>query len=130
MKKINPLVKFSSWIFILVGISELAVMVFLMMEGGTKLSDFFDKLFIESRQEITIFMVIIIIRILLGVLGLLNALSDVCLCLAFLLVFKDFIFMYYFYGTNIYVYLYRSIPELILVILYLLGRMHSRYTAI
>lgn len=127
MKKINPLVKFSSWVFILVGIAELAGIVFLITKGGTRLSDFFAGLFIDSGREIIFCVAVIIIRMMMGTLGLLETWADACISMALFLVIKDFIFMYFFYTTNIYVFLYRSIPELILVILYLLGRVLSKY---
>lgn len=130
MKKVNRLVKLSSWIFILTGIIELAGIALLIREGGTRLSNFFDMLFVNSEWEIVLFITVIIIRVMIGSFGLLKIQVDICICLAIFLVIKDFALMYYFYNTNIYMFLYRSISELFLVVPYLLGALHYKYAEI
>lgn len=130
MKKVNRLVKLSSWIFILTGIVELAGITLLIREGGKRLYGFFDMLFVNSDWEIVLFIAVIMIRVMMGLFGLLKIQIDICICLAIFLVIKNLVLMYYFYNTNIYMFLYRSISELFLVVPYLLGALHDKYAEI
>lgn len=127
MHKINLFVKIPSWIFVFTGIIEIGIVGFLFMEGDTALSDFFASMFIESTQDKVLFIAIVLARMLIAVLGIIGIEFEICLGLTFVLIIKNVVYMYHFSNTYIYMFLYRSIPELLLVLIYTLGIIHFAY---
>lgn len=120
------LLKVSSILILLITFLPGAIVALLHTVDWAFLSDLRRYLYVEDLDN-KINLVILLLRVIIAFLGLFNRGFKLCMCIAIFLVIKDIVFIYFFTDTNLYSYLYRSIPELIVVFLYILGLLRAKY---